>query len=183
MKGLRHPGTIIAVLALFVALGGGAAAYASGLISGSQIKNHSIPAKKLTKSAIKSLRGQRGPAGPTGATGPQGPQGATGSRGPTGPQGPSGATNVTVRSTETTTAASADGSAIASCNSGEVAIGGGAKLEAGDSATTYYFEPGGVPATGGAPINSGTPTQWYASWYNGSASTETFRVLVICASP
>ena len=75
---LRHPATAIAALALFVALGGGAAAYASGLISGSQIKNHSIAEKKLTKSAITALRGQRGargPAGPTGATGATGPQG------------------------------------------------------------------------------------------------------------
>ena len=72
---LRHPATAIAALALFVALGGGAAAYASGLISGSQIKNHSIAEKKLTQSAITALRGQRGargPAGPTGATGAQG---------------------------------------------------------------------------------------------------------------
>jgi hypothetical protein len=65
---------------LFVALGGGAA-WASGLISGSQIKNHSIPAKKLTASAIKSLHGQRGP------TGPPGPKGDTGAKGDTGPQG------------------------------------------------------------------------------------------------
>ena len=75
MKRLTHPATVIAAAALFVALGGGAAAYASGLISGSQIKNHSIPAKKLTKSAVKSLRGRRGPAGAKGATGPQGPGG------------------------------------------------------------------------------------------------------------
>src|SRR5690349_25080311 len=73
MKHLKHPATIIAALALFVALGGGAAAYASGLISGSQIKNHSIPAKQLTRSAIKSLRGRRGPPGARGATGPPGP--------------------------------------------------------------------------------------------------------------
>lgn len=86
-KGLRHPATIIAALALFVALGAGAA-YASGLISGSQIKNHSIPAKKLTKSAIKFLRGQRGPAGATGPQGPQGPTGLQGPKGATGPQGP-----------------------------------------------------------------------------------------------
>lgn len=75
MKRLTHPATVIAAVALFLALGGGAAAYESGLISGSQIKNHSIPAKKLTKSAIKSLRGKRGPAGAKGATGPQGPGG------------------------------------------------------------------------------------------------------------
>ena len=53
MKGLKHPATVIALLALFVALTG--TAYASGLISGRQIKNHSIPAKKLTKSDLEEL--------------------------------------------------------------------------------------------------------------------------------
>jgi len=65
LKHLKHPATIVSAVALFVAFGGGAAAYASGLIPGSQIKNHSIPAKKLTASAIKSLHGARGPAGPS----------------------------------------------------------------------------------------------------------------------
>jgi len=71
------PALVISMIALFVALGG--TAYASGLISGAQIKNHTIAKKKLTKSAILSLRGQRGPrgyAGPTGPTGATGP-GAT----------------------------------------------------------------------------------------------------------
>ena len=68
----RHPATVIAAVALVVSLGGGAAAYASGLISGSQIKNHSIPAKKLTRSAIVSLRGKRGLRGPAGPAGPGG---------------------------------------------------------------------------------------------------------------
>jgi hypothetical protein len=81
MKFLKHPATVIATVALVIAVGGGTAAYASGLIDGSQIKNHSIAAKKLTKSALKSLRGKRGRTGPTGAAGAQGPQG------PPGPQG------------------------------------------------------------------------------------------------
>jgi hypothetical protein len=59
---------MVSLVALVVALGG--TAYASGLISGSQIKNHSIPAKKLTQSAITSLHGQRGPRGPRGPQGP-----------------------------------------------------------------------------------------------------------------
>lgn len=84
MQRLRHPATIIASLALFIALGGGAA-LASGLISGSQIKNHSIPVKKLTKSATKSLRGERGAPGPAGAPG---------AAGKPGPIGPSSATSV-----------------------------------------------------------------------------------------
>lgn len=102
MKYLKHPATLMAAFTLFVALGGGAAAYASRFISGSQIKNHSIPANKLTKSALKALHGQRGkrglagpkgpagPAGPAGLKGPAGPKGATGATGPAGPNGATG---------------------------------------------------------------------------------------------
>ena len=57
MRDLKHPATIIAGIALFVALGGWATA-ASVLISGSQIKKHSIPKNRLTGAAIKSLRGK-----------------------------------------------------------------------------------------------------------------------------
>jgi hypothetical protein len=78
MKQLKHPATIIASVALFVALGGGAVAYAAGVINGSQIKNHTIASKKLTKKAIKQLKGNRGPAGAPGATGATGPQGPGG---------------------------------------------------------------------------------------------------------
>jgi hypothetical protein len=84
MKHLKHPATIIAAVALFVAFGGGAAAYASGLISGSKIKNHSIATKKLTKKAIKQLHGARGKTGPAGPAGPAGAPGATGPQGPGG---------------------------------------------------------------------------------------------------
>lgn len=96
MKHLRHPATIIAAVALFIAAGGGAAAYASGLISGSQIKNHSISAKKLTNKAIKSLHGARGPAGATGPQGIQGIQGIQGVQGIQGQIGPSSATSTYV---------------------------------------------------------------------------------------
>ena len=88
MKHLKHPATVIAALALFVALGGGAA-WASGLISGSKIKNHSIAEKKLTSKAVKALRGHRGPKGATGAAGAPGAPGAPGTTGPPGPPGPS----------------------------------------------------------------------------------------------
>jgi hypothetical protein len=79
MKQLKHPATVIAALALFVALGSGA--WASGLISGANIRNHSIAAKKLTRHAVKSLHGRRGARGPAG---PAGPQGAAGTQGPAG---------------------------------------------------------------------------------------------------
>jgi len=84
------PALVISLLALIFAVGGGAAAYAGGLISGSQIKNHSIAEKKLTRSAINELRGKRGPRGLPGAVGATGATGATGPAGPAGPQGPGG---------------------------------------------------------------------------------------------
>ena len=74
MKNLRHPATVIAAIALFVSLGSGA--WASGLISGAHIKNHSIAKKKLTNGAVKALHGLRGPRGPAGIAGPQGPAGS-----------------------------------------------------------------------------------------------------------
>ncbi len=100
MKSLKHPATIMALLALFVALGSGTAV-AGSLISGRNIKNHSVPEGKLTRQAIAKLRGRKGPAGPAGRTGPQGPKGSSGARGaqgakgatgPAGQQGPPGAT-------------------------------------------------------------------------------------------
>jgi hypothetical protein len=83
------PAVFISLLALFFALGGGAAV-ASGLISGKQIADHSIAERKLTGRAIKALHGSRGPAGPQGATGDPGPMGPQGPQGPQGPEGPEG---------------------------------------------------------------------------------------------
>ena len=87
LKNLRHPATILAALALFVALGSGAAV-AGGLVSGKQLVDHSVQEWKLTGRAISSLRGQRGPTGSQGPAGPQGPKGATGLTGPDRPERP-----------------------------------------------------------------------------------------------
>jgi len=58
-KAWKHPATIIASLALFVALSGGTALAGglSGLISGKKIVDHSIAEKKLTGKAIAALSG------------------------------------------------------------------------------------------------------------------------------
>jgi hypothetical protein len=74
----------------------GSAVAATTLIDGHSIKNHTIPATKLTDAAVASLqgdagpRGHRGATGDTGATGPAGATGATGAQGTQGPQGPPG---------------------------------------------------------------------------------------------
>jgi hypothetical protein len=98
----------VAAIALFLAIGGSAAA-ASGMFSGSQIKQNSIPLNRLTGDARATLNqpGPRGPAGMTGDDGQRGKtsargakgdegargvMGATGAAGPQGPQGQIGAT-------------------------------------------------------------------------------------------
>jgi hypothetical protein len=85
-------GISIGLLALFVALGGPAAASdtakaAVKQITGKQIKDGSVEAKDLSKAARTSLKGQRGPAGPQGEPGDEGPTGAAGPEGPAGPAG------------------------------------------------------------------------------------------------
>ncbi|HMT04570.1 MAG TPA: hypothetical protein PKD76_03400 [Solirubrobacterales bacterium] len=95
LKKMKRPqlGTILASLALIVALGGTATA-ASGLINGKQLKNNSVTGKKLknktiTKNklapkTITALKGQKGEKGDTGVQGPKGDQGAPGINGVNG---------------------------------------------------------------------------------------------------
>src|SRR4029079_496229 len=95
MKGrLRapSPALVISLVALFVALGGTSLA-AANYISGKHIKPHSIPTDRLTKGAIKTLRGAQGPRGPQGTQGARGPQGTQGLQGPKGDTGGIGPSN------------------------------------------------------------------------------------------
>jgi hypothetical protein len=108
---------VVATLALFIALGGGAYA-ANSLVGSHGVIQGCAPERggtltivpphhrckrgqtSLTLSAVgkNGAQGNIGPQGPKGPTGPQGPQGATGPQGPqgaTGPAGPSGLTSVT----------------------------------------------------------------------------------------
>jgi hypothetical protein len=88
---------LIALLALFLALGGTSFAAAT-MINGSQIKPHTIAKNRLTNRAVKQLkgnrglRGLRGLTGARGTTGPQGIQGIQGIQGVQGPEGPFPAT-------------------------------------------------------------------------------------------
>ena len=89
LKNMKRPqlGTILASLALIVALGGTATA-ASGLINGKNIKNNTVTGKKLKNKTItknklapatvKALKGQKGATGAAGIQGPQGDPGLNG---------------------------------------------------------------------------------------------------------
>lgn len=79
-KRLPSPAMIVALIALGVALGGSAVA-GTGLITGAQIKDHSIGLNDLSNTAVARLHGLRGPAGNQGQQGAPGAQGLTGSNG------------------------------------------------------------------------------------------------------
>jgi len=89
---------VVATLALFFALAGGAWA-ATQLpkesVGSTQLKNGAVTPAKLSDAAKKGMTGARGEAGAQGALGPrgnEGPRGENGTAGATGPQGVRGAT-------------------------------------------------------------------------------------------
>ena len=82
---------VVATLALFIALGGGAYAIATlpkNSVTTIQVKNGSLLAKDFKKGQLKA--GPRGPAGPAGATGAKGAKGDPGAAGAAGAAGAPG---------------------------------------------------------------------------------------------
>ena len=177
MRVLKHPATVIATVALVVAVGGGTAAYASGLINGSQIKNHSIAAKKLTNSAIKSLRGQRGPKGPAGATGATGSQGPQGIQGPKGDTGSTGLTGYKVVENVASSSGAGLFHGFATCPAGQTAIGGGYEFDAISGGGSVEWS---IPWSSG---NAGSVVhdQWYIG-ANATAGSQNLEVYADCAT-
>jgi hypothetical protein len=97
------PATPLALIALFLALGGTGYAASSGVgpFDGARSSHHRSTAAERH---LRGARGQRGPAGaqgPAGATGARGPRGPagtpgeTGAQGTGGPQGPAGTPGAT----------------------------------------------------------------------------------------
>jgi hypothetical protein len=90
---------VIATLALFLVLGGGAYAATQlprNSVGTGQLKPEAVTAGKIAKKTRNQLQGARGPAGAqgpqgkTGAKGTTGAKGATGAKGDTGARGPAG---------------------------------------------------------------------------------------------
>jgi len=82
---------VVALLALVIAMSG--SAVAATLITGRQIKDHTIQTRDISKRALKALKGQPGKTGPQGLQGPKGDPGspgAAGEKGETGATGPTG---------------------------------------------------------------------------------------------
>jgi Collagen triple helix repeat (20 copies) len=90
---LLHPATVLATVALGVALSGSvfAATTTPTLVGTADLKNGAVTLKKISPAARAALRGAQGPAGAAGVAGAKGATGATGAAGAAGATGPAGA--------------------------------------------------------------------------------------------
>jgi collagen triple helix repeat protein len=168
---------VVACAALVIALGGTSLA-AANLINGSQIKRHTIAKDRLTKKAIRQLkgnRGPRGPQGPTGAQGPSGATGATGAKGATGAQGPAGVANVYRSTLAISLPANGTIRLNPLCNTGDLATGGGYFLNGGGATAVEVFS--NAPDT---DLNVQNPPGWDIGIHNTTATALTGFAYAVC---
>jgi hypothetical protein len=179
---------VIATLALFLALGGGAA-YAA-----SKLEKNSVGTKQLKRSAVtgakvkdRSLLAADFKAGqlPAGERGPQGVQGVSGAP---------GATNVVVRYGEVGKPKEEDevGQSNAICRSGEAATGGGYEI-LGEPEPLEYTLLADRPSSGPeevegnlvypAPSDGAAASGWVVVLRNDSPETIFFQAYAMCARP
>ena len=101
MRQLKNPALIVALIALFASLAGGAVAASlitgknvkDGSLTGRDVKDRSLLAKDFRKGQLpKGAVGKAGPVGLTGGTGAKGDTGAVGATGTAGVAGPAGPT-------------------------------------------------------------------------------------------
>ena len=150
----RHA-TVVAYLALFVALGG--TSYAALTITGKNVKNSSLSGRDVKNSSLtaadvkngsllaRDFRAGQLPSGPQGAQGDQGPKGDAGAQGQKGDTGSPGISGL-----EEVNAVSAFDSnttkfATAYCPEGKRVIGGGAYVNSGSGAVAVRTS---VPLSG-----------------------------------
>jgi len=192
---------VIATLALFLALGGGAA-YAASLgknsVGTKQLKRNAVTGAKVKDGSLSAadLRLRPMPAAPSGPAGPRGLQGVA------GPPGAPGATSVVVRYGERVGLKDADevGQSLATCQPGEALTGGGFDIdgepepvldppEAIPPYTLIVDRPGseGVDVEGELvypdPVNGEPASSWTVVLRNELDPTIFFRAYAMCARP
>ncbi len=167
------PSFVVASIALFTALGGGAYAAVTlpaHSVGTRELRAASVTSGKVRDHSLKAVDFQPGqlPAGPKGDTGPIGPKGDT------GPKGAAGTAGLHVISRASTIAAQLLVQRTVNCPDGEIATGGGGHIGAGGitSAAITRNEP---------VIVNDKPVGWQVIVNNSTNSPQDFNVSVICA--
>lgn len=182
----------VLVVALLVSVAGaGSIAQATGLVDGKTIRNHSIGFGKLTKGAVKQLRGSSGIDGFDGIDGRPGLDGQNGGAGLPGdlgqrglpglPGAPGAAANLSparvsgAPSPALPATAGSSVTSVATCPAGQRVFGGGYSTD------TWQV---GVTVTQSAPSATGVdPATWTVALVNGTAlaNTSVVTAFAVCA--
>jgi hypothetical protein len=185
---------VVALLALFVALGG--SAYAAGVlpvnsVGTAQLKGGSVTSGKVKDGTLKagdfaSNQLKAGPKGSTGAAGPAGPAGAVDAslvytRAQSDARFLRGGLVTVVAST--TVAADTEGGVSPTCPAGYQAISGGADST---NVREVYLTGFGPQVEGSSIValsdgQHGAPTAWRAFVRNYDTTTQTLKAVVTCA--
>jgi hypothetical protein len=200
----HRPGhaTVVAYLALFVALGG--VSYAAlklpkNSVGSKQIKANAVKSSKVKNGSLEATdfkagelpRGERGPQGLQGLQGLQGQQGVPGTPGTPGTPGAPGTFgSVTVQFAQAA-ADLADGSNMSYdvyCPAGQVGIGGGGRGDDTLSEQTILTNTRPAISTSNhePPVSGGSFTGWRITVVNpagGAASGIRPEVWAVCATP
>jgi hypothetical protein len=174
---IRSGSLIIALLALFVALGG--SAVAASLITSKQIQDGTIQTKDISKKARTALSGKPGPAGQQGLQGVPGPKGETGAAGKDGANGVDAFGTLKYVRNTCSVPEGTQGSCTATCPDGLRPVGGGG---GGHGGYTEHME---VNASQPNPAD-GNATGWTA-WFDnnpdsGATGSDLVSAYAICAS-
>jgi hypothetical protein len=177
----------VAMLALFVALGGTSVAAArlparsvgtkqikAGAITGSKIAGNAITSAKVKNGSLKAADFASGQI-------PAGPQGAAGHDGAPGSPGVSGLHIVTADSTTDTTSPKV---AVASCAAGEAAVGGGGQVFTSVANQQDAIRTSGPVVGGNTQPTTGVPDGWRVNAVQSTADTTnsfTVRAYALCA--
>jgi hypothetical protein len=196
---LPRPSTVLALVALAVALGGtgyAATLLPAGSVGTAQLKNGAVISSKVKDGSLRAAdfapgelpAGAQGPQGPAGSAGPQGsagpagqqgPKGDSGASGSQGPQGPPGISSLTYVARDFGPfPAHTQYPGEAACGSNLHVVGGGV-LTHGQYAEQAVSRS--YPSNGDGSHNEGT-TGWAAAVDNLSSSTQSFTVYAICAA-
>jgi hypothetical protein len=178
LRPLGSPAMIVACTALIVALGG--VSYAAGVlpkgsVGTAQLQKKSVTASKLRANSVSGLKVKDGSLGASDFKAgqlPAGPKGDPGAQGPKGDKGDPGVAQVTVRTSDhMTIPPNTVKAAVAHCQPGEVALGGGASTQTGVVMQSSYAD---------LPLEA--PSGWVATLQNTNASTVNGPVAeAICA--
>ena len=168
---LPSPATVIASIALLVALAGTSVAAVSALparsVGTAQLKDNAVTSKKVKSFTLLRSDFKRGqiPRGPVGARGPQGAP---------GPAGPPGIAALERRDVVTATSSANTKTISAVCPTGKRVLGGGARVQGAGLADVVISEA--------FPDSDGTKFNALARESDPTAAAWSLQVYAMCAT-